>query len=186
MSNFQFGPRIWCTIEVIDPSLRSLQSSIATTEQVEPNNNNNLNQSCFTKMNSHSSDLAKSFTQCPSSLNVSMIETYLNSNESKSRIDGDDDLDDEEFVVVPACFDLTKKWNKSNEIDSELRELKKSIMESQCSNNKDNNNNSFVNIDSKKEIDFLNDSVFEFKSSDIDKKLNPEWRLIAWCIVILL
>jgi hypothetical protein len=75
-----------------------------------------------------------------------------------------DDLDDDEFVVVPDCFDLTKKW-KTNEIDRELKELKRSMLEQ-------SHNNSFVNVEDKKEMDLLNDSVFEYKSTEVDKKLD--------------
>ena len=118
-----------------------------------------MTKSCFTKTNSRSSDL-----KSVNSLNISMIETFLSSNQQGKTSQSIEDLDDDEFVVVPDCFDLTKKW-KTNEIDSELRELKRSMMnEIKC-------NSSFVNVDDKKEMELLNDSIFEYKS-DVDKKLD--------------
>ena len=128
-----------------------MQSSIlATDNEAEPLLT--MSKSGLIKTKGHSSDV-KSLR----SLNVSMVETFLSSNEAKSRFT--DDLDDDEFVVVPDCFDLTKKW-RPHEIDSELRELKKSFMEGQGCNNE------------KKEMDSLNGSVFEYKSADIANKLD--------------
>ena len=153
--DFQFGPRIWCSIEVIDAQV-SVQSSIATTELADASN---MSKSCFTKTNSRSSDM-----KSVNSLNISMIETFLSSNHQSKASQFIEDLDDDEFVVVPDCFDLTKKW-KTNQIDSELQELKRSMMDdNKC-------NISFVNFDDKKEMDLLNDSIFEYKS-DVDKKLD--------------
>lgn len=153
--DFQFGPRIWCSIEVIDAQV-SVQSSIATTELADASN---MSKSCFTKTNSRSSDI-----KSVNSLNISMIETFLSSNHQSKASQFIEDLDDDEFVVVPDCFDLSKKW-KTNQIDSELQELKRSMMDdNKC-------NTSFVNFDDKKEMDLLNDSIFEYKS-DVDKKLD--------------
>jgi hypothetical protein len=138
-NNFQFGPRIWCTIEVIENPLNSIQSSIATTE-IDP--------SCvYAKANS--TDL-KSLN----SLNVSMIETFITtSTESSKNRYLTEDFDDDEFVVVPDCFDLTKKW-KPSALDAELNQLKKSLLESQF-------NASFIDFDNESEI-----------SADINKKLD--------------
>ena len=149
--SFQFGPRIWCSIEVIDPA-SSVQSSIAATDTEQTN----MSKSCFVRASSRpTGGDAKSL----SSLNVSMIDAFLNESQHQhqTRSRFTDDLDDDEFVVVPDCFDLTKKWKQHSDLDKELNELKRSMLDSQC-------NASFVNVDGEKkeeDIDLLSVSSMD-------------------------
>jgi hypothetical protein len=91
-NGFAFGPRIWCSIEVITnnfekESMINLESSL--TQPSAPSENEE-NKSSF------SSSISQ---EKPFSLNLTTS-------------DCNEDMDDE-FVVVPDCFDLTKKWKST-------------------------------------------------------------------------
>lgn len=84
-NGFAFGPRIWCSIEVLTndgekESMINLEHSLNHMPSAPPANEEN--KSCS--------------SQNPSNLNLTIS-------------DCNEDMDDE-FVVVPDCFDLSKKW----------------------------------------------------------------------------
>lgn len=81
-NGFKFGPRIWCTIQVTGDAENKEQLSLATSIYSE-------------KANKAAAAAA--------------VASQLSAQQAPSSM-GAEDLDDE-FVVIPDCFDLDKKWN---------------------------------------------------------------------------
>lgn len=146
-NNFQFGPRIWCSIEVVDAE-NPAEDSPQQTQQEQPKNgliidldNIKMNNSCFKPSNSYKP------------LNMSAFEALLSPNDQSRHDDTDD-----EFVVVPDCFDLSKKWKPptTSDIEMELNKLKKSMLEN-------SHENSYVNIKDRENESF-DESIFRIKT----------------------
>jgi hypothetical protein len=102
-NGFQFGPRVWCTIQVEAPEPEVSFDSIVIQNDSErvlvPNS-----QSEF-EMNIQAASSTKNDTE--------------NEENNDAEADDDDFEDEDEFVVVPDCFDLSKKWTpKTSEANS--------------------------------------------------------------------
>jgi hypothetical protein len=107
-NGFRFGPRVWCTIEVTDDTRRDAEARCNVIDA------KNMSKSAVASLGS-SIDSTPMATVSPTSatnddslykkIDSATRSTSINSNSSAKC----DDLDDE-FVVVPACFDLSKKW----------------------------------------------------------------------------
>lgn len=107
---FHFGPRIWCTIQVYG----------ANTNLDSNNNRENLDN---TNLSDYSNMLQKDLIQSASE-NQTFFLNFCDMK-SKDRSVGvspieivNDDFDNE-FVLIPDCFDLSKKWKPSNDSEKE-------------------------------------------------------------------
>jgi hypothetical protein len=92
--NYMFGPRIWCAIEVIDNKLvtvdiQSTQHDIGLQSPILP----------------LASEINRKF-----STSTEIDEKFREIGE----ISIEDEDDDNEFVIIPDCFDLSKKWEPQN------------------------------------------------------------------------
>ena len=107
-NGFQFGPRVWCTIHVVDENEnQSLCSNYAPPPHVPTSQ-------IFDTIIQMSNEMPCCSTQVL--VPTSRCEFEQNINRASSSVD--EDLDDE-FVVVPDCFDLTKKWTPTAETTRE-------------------------------------------------------------------
>jgi len=108
-NNFRFGPKIWCTIEVVGS-----KNQTAVSDLVEIDRQHHSLVNSITSGSTKASELRlqmdnEKLLSENCSLLMSRIELMSNSNLTEKQFI--DDLDDE-FVVVPDCFDLNKKWRQ--------------------------------------------------------------------------
>ena len=90
--NFMFGPRIWCAIEVV----QNQNDNKLITIDVEQQQNNHLQlQSPLLPLTSETNRKFSTSTE----INESFPESISISED-----------DENEFVIIPDCFDLSKKW----------------------------------------------------------------------------
>lgn len=110
-NGFQFGPRVWCTIQVSDSSAPNTSSrldsaSSGSTSGIETFEEDellvDLNTNIEPALVEPSHEQSKLNTQEIMNMSAFSQECHFSRQFS-------DDLDDD-FVVVPDCFDLTKKW----------------------------------------------------------------------------
>ena len=85
-NGFTFGPRIWCSIEVVDDVLKEKNDVNPVVQSFSANSSQNL---------------------------LNLDATF---SDNISNINGE--TSDDEFVVVPDCFDLTKKWKKTDQFEN--------------------------------------------------------------------
>lgn len=157
---FRFGPRIWCSIEVnendfdvndesknvMKESNESIKTLLKSTGSIKSsplfNSNGHLNEEDLNPLNIGQARL-----------DISRIDSLLTTTPNE-------DLESE-FVVVPDCFDLTKKWksleHKSDEIKNS-KDLQSSSSSSSISNAGRKRDESFSNKDLNQtsDISFLN------------------------------
>jgi hypothetical protein len=165
---FQFGPRIWCTIEVIDNKKESIESSNISIRNESTNESESIEQETEDLLVDFRSNDSTTETTTPTTsrsdnlknttdyelleLNSppqSSSHSHSNSNSIKNselRFDSDDD----DFVVVPDCFDLTKKWHLTtsddlNTIENDIQTLISTSNTSNISN--DEKDQSLIDIE---------------------------------------
>lgn len=96
-NGFKFGPRIWCTIEVIG-------NSVAQSDSVKDD------PVCSLNTLTHSENPFRH--EAIDEVSYNKINEFLKSRMGKHHsLTTGEDMDDE-FVVIPDCFDLDKKWQR--------------------------------------------------------------------------
>ena len=95
-NGFQFGPRVWCSIQVVASDLNNTSASVVLNDESD---------------------------KCQNDMPKSQADFDLNVNQASSSVQSDNEDDEEEFVVVPDCFDLNKKWKKESAEESSCGRL---------------------------------------------------------------
>jgi hypothetical protein len=132
-NGFQFGPRVWCSVEVIgnqDKEINNISLNSVLSSQISTNRD----------YNKTAEDMPVSKNEFDSNIKRSSSSIETNQN------DDDDDGDNDEFVVVPDCFDLSKKWALKQK--------------------QDENNDCFLNNSKKQSVQMH--SFYTEKGDDID------------------
>lgn len=110
-NGIQFGPRVWCTIKVDAP---------AEGGQLMIESSSSTSQHLVNLMSSSSKH-----TPSPSEFEVNVNKTSSMCGVGQQMLQSYQDLEDldDEFVVVPDCFDLTKKWTITRREEEEEENL---------------------------------------------------------------